>query len=58
MPKKNKKLSTFIVYHGVTGEVKEQVYSTYAAKQRTLFHNNMAYEAMQGSPYKWKKVSG
>lgn len=46
----------YIVFNKRTDEVKETVTSTYAAKRSTLFHNNMAYTQMKGTPYGWKKV--
>jgi len=46
----------YIVYDRRTDEVKETVQSTYAAKQRTLVHNNFAFTQMKGNPYAWKKV--
>lgn len=45
----------YIIFNKRTDEVKETVSSTYAAKQRTLLHNNISYTEMRGTPYIWKK---
>lgn len=48
----------YIVSNKFTGEVKEVVHSTYAAKTRTLTHNNMAYTKGEGTPFVWNPAIG
>ena len=46
----------YIIYHKFTGDVKETVFSKYAAKTRALVHNNIAYTEGKGNPFLWKRT--